>query len=258
MSEAVPVFATPSPRIRLVSLDRPWVWLAAGWRDLTHAPAVSLAYGAVLVAISVVLTFGLIAAGLFFYLILPLAAGFMFVAPLLATGLYETSRRLASGEPVSLNDAVFAYRRNGVQIAFFGLILMLLHLAWVRVATLLFALFFQGVNLNLDALIDALFFSTVSLPFLATGTVIGAALAIAAFALGAVSIPMLIDRDVNVFTALATSVTAVRLNWRPMALWAALIVIFTGLGMATFYVGLAVVLPLLGHATWHAYKDLVE
>jgi uncharacterized membrane protein len=267
MNEAIPVFANPGQRVRLVSVDRPWFWLAEGWRDLAAAPRVGLAYGAVLVAISMTLTLGLAAADLF-YLLLPLTAGFGFLAPLLAVGLYETSRRLRAGapaihrrlgddEPATLAAALMAWRRHKTQLAFMGLLLMLFHLAWVRVATLLFALFFDTGPVTLWGMLGLLL-SAEGLPFLIVGSAIGAALAALVFAISAVSIPMLLDREVDVITAVVTSFVAVRANWKPMALWAALIAGFTALGMAFFFVGLAVVLPLLGHATWHAYKDIVE
>jgi uncharacterized membrane protein len=226
----------------MIPLDRPWFWLAEGWRDLTDHAAVSLAYGALLVIVSFALTLGLFMAGLD-YLLLPLAAGFFFVAPLLAVGLYECSRRRQAGLPVTLGTALMAWRSNPSQIAYMGLILMLIHLAWVRIATLLYALFFGQANPSLDSLVNTLLFSPMSLPFLA---------------IGAVSLPMLLDRNVDVITAISTSFTAVLHNWRPLALWAALIVIFTAIGMALFYVGLAVALPLVGHASWYAYKDLVD
>jgi uncharacterized membrane protein len=257
-SDAVPVFTTPSPRIRVVPVDRPWLWLARGWTDMTRAPAVALAYGGCLVGASFLLTLGLALAELY-YLILPLAAGFMLVAPLLAVGLYEVSRRLERGTPPpTLLEAVLAWRRNPLQIALSGLVLMLIHLAWVRIATLLFALFFEQAQPTLPGLLQVMFLSKFSLPFLATGAVIGAALAAFVFAISAVSFPMLLDRDVGVATAIATSFTAVAVNWRPMALWAGLIVVFTSLGLATLYLGLAVALPLIAMATWHAYRDLVE
>jgi uncharacterized membrane protein len=255
VGDAVPVFAQPSPRINRIPLDRPWTWLARGWRDLLDAPRVSLAYGAGFTLISIGLTLGLAVAGLI-YLVLPLAAGFFLVSPILAVGLYETSRRLESGQQVALREVLTAAQRNGAQIALMGLILMIFHLAWVRIAMLLFALFFDR-NPGWDGMIDALLFSPQSLPFLITGTIIGAALAAVVFGISAVSIPMLLDRDVNVFTAVATSWTAVSANWKPMALWAALIVFFIGLGLVTFYLALVVTLPLIGHATWHAYRDLV-
>ena len=145
----------------------------------------------------------------------------------------EISRCRAAGVVPTFGAAITAWRRNASQIALLGLVLMLLHLAWVRTATLLFALFFEGLNPTLDNLVNAIFFSSVSLSFLATGTVIGAALATIAFAIGAVSIPMLLDRDVTVFTAIATSCAAVRHNWQAMALWAALIVVFSAFSSAT-------------------------
>lgn len=257
MTEAVPVFREPIPRVRRVALDQPWRWLALGWNDILQSPRVSLAYGVALVGISVLIAVALLLANLIF-VILPLAAGFFLIAPLLAVGLYETSRRLESGQPVTLTHALLAVRRNSGQIALMGLVLMLFHLVWVRIATLLFALFFSNGNPGWDGMIDALLFSRVSLPFLVTGTVVGGAFAAVVFGIGAVSIPMLIDRPVSVFTAIATSWTAVQVNWKPMALWAALIVFLTGLGLVTFFLGLAVTLPLIGHATWHAYRDLVQ
>ena len=257
MSDAIPVFQTPSPRIRRVSLDQPWMWLAKGWTDLMAAPGVGLTYGALLVAISFVITLGLYLADLL-YLLLPLSAGFMFVAPILAVGLYETSRRLAAKEPVSLRAALLAWRRNPGQIASLGLILMLFHLVWVRIALLLVPLFFEGPNPGLAELHLVLLLSSSGLAFIVVGTLIGAVLAAIVFAMAAISIPMLLDRDVGVISAIATSFVAVSHNVRPMALWAALIVVFTGLALVLFYVGLAVALPLVGHASWHCYKDLVE
>lgn len=257
MSDTVPVFATPSPRVRVVPVDRPWHWLGRGWRDLTEVPGICLAYGAILVGVSFILTLGLWLAGLP-YLVLPLAAGFMFVAPILAVGLYEVSRRLEAGSAPTLVEAALAWRRNPLQIALAGLILMLFHLAWVRIATLLFALFFADTSPSLERLIDTVLFSGTSLVFLVVGTAIGGVLAAIVFSIAAVSIPMLLDRDVGVASAVATSVTAVALNWRPMALWAALIVLFTALGLATLFLGLAIALPLIGLASWHAYRDLVE
>ncbi|WP_328702843.1 DUF2189 domain-containing protein [Arenibaculum pallidiluteum] len=238
-------------------LDRPWVWLALGWRDVARAPQVSLLYGAALVPASLALAVGLSAAGMF-YLILPLACGFMLVGPLVAVGLYEVSRRLAAGEPVSLGAAVRAYSRNAVQLSLVGLILALALLFWVRTALLLFALFF-GLQppVDLRGFIDLVLFSTAGLPFLAVGTLAGGAIAAAVFAISAVSVPMLLDRDCDVFTAVVTSIRAVTLNWRAMTGWAALIALFTAAGLSTAFIGLALAMPLIAHASWHAYKDLV-
>lgn len=257
MSDLVAVFPSPGPQVRRVSLDRPWVWMARGWSDLLRRPALSLAIGAGVAAAGISLKIATWLTGAI-YLLLPLTAGFFFVAPLIAVGLYEISRRLGAGESVRARDVFFAWRRNTSQIALIGLILMLAHLVWVRIATLLFALFFSGAAPSFERLFDALIFSPVSISFLVTGSLAGLVLGSIIFSISVISIPMLIDRDVGVITAMATSLTAVRTNLPAMALWAALIVGFTAAGLATFYLGLIFVLPLLGHASWHAYKDLVE
>jgi uncharacterized membrane protein len=241
---------------RGVGVERPWAWLAQGWADLRRVPMVSLSYGAVFVAISFLLTAGLWLVGLF-YLVLPLAAGFMFVAPLLAVGLYEASRRLEAGHPVTLNATAGAWRAHAGSIATLGLVLMLFLLAWIRIAFLIFALFFGLEPPGWERVISTVFFSVEGLPFLAVGIAVGGVLAAIVFAISAVSIPILLDRDVGVFTAVVTSIVAVLKNWRVMIGWGALIVLFTAAGLVTLYLGLAVTLPLIGHASWHAYRDLV-
>ncbi len=258
-TDSIPVFSGPKPVIRQIDSSQPWTWLSKGFADLKAAPGVSFAYGALAAVSSFLLSMGIWAADLFFYLILPLMAGFMLIGPMMAVGQYETSRRLEAGEPVTLGDSIAAYRRNTGQLAAMGLVLMLFLLAWIRIATLLFALFYsqQPPSLGLENLLDTLLIQPESLSFLAVGTIIGGILAIIAFSISVVSIPMLMDRDTNVFSAIATSVTAVRENPVAMLTWGALIVLFIGAGMATAFIGLIVTLPLIGHATWHAYKDVV-
>jgi uncharacterized membrane protein len=258
MAEALSAAPTSAPSIRRVELDRPWRWLAAGWEDLKAAPGVSLAYGVVFALGGMAITLGFWAAGLL-YLALPMAMGFMLVGPLAATGLYEVSRRRAAGEPVELRDALFAFRRNGTQLALMGVALLLFLFAWVRLAALIFMLFFGLRPPALEDLVMTAFFSPGSLLFLIVGTGTGAVLAACVFAIAAVSVPLLLDRpESNVIDAIITSMRAVRANLPAMALWAALVVVFTGAGLATFFIGVAITLPLVGHATWHAYKDLVQ
>jgi uncharacterized membrane protein len=257
MAEAISVGA-PAPRIRRIELDRPWTWLAAGWRDLTRAPLVSLAYGVLFALVGWAITFGLWRVGAI-YLILPLTAGFLIMGPLLAVGLYEVSRRHERGETATLEDALTAFRANASQIAFMGVTLLLLFLAWIRVAVMIFYLFFGLAPPSPADFVGRVFFSTDSLPFLIFGTAVGAILAALAFCLSAISIPLLLDRpQAHVVTAITASFKAVFENPVTMAFWAVLIVLFVGAGLITFYVGLIVTLPLIGHASWHAYRDLVE
>jgi uncharacterized membrane protein len=257
MAEAISVGA-PAPRLRRVELDRPWAWLAAGWRDLTRAPAVSLTYGVLFAVIGWAVTFGLWWAGMI-YLILPLTAGFLIMGPILAVGLYEVSRRHERGERASLRDAIAAFRANPTQIAFMGVTLLLLFFAWIRIAVMIFFLFFGLEPPNPEAFVGTVFFSAGSLPFLIVGTAAGALLAALAFGLSAISIPLLLDREeAHVVTAITASFRAILDNPTTMAFWAVLIVLFAGAGLVTFYVGLILALPLIGHASWHAYRDLVE
>lgn len=256
MAEAVPV-GSPSPRIRRIELERPWAWLAAGWRDMARAPAISLGYGIVFAVIGWAVTFGLWWLGLI-YLILPLTAGFLIVGPILAVGLYEVSRRHERDQPVSIGEALGAFRTNPTQIAFMGVTLLLLFFAWVRLAVMIFFLFFGLRPPSPADFVGQVFFSPESLPFLIFGTAIGALLAALAFSISAVSIPLLLDRPhAHVVTAIAASFRAVWDNLPTMLFWAVLIVVFIGAGLITFYIGLVVTLPLIGHASWHAYRDVV-
>ena len=258
MRETIAVFQTPRPHIRRVPVDRPWVWLTAGWRDLVAAPGPALACGLVPVLAGWLATCLLLWLDLP-YLVLPLGAGFFFVGPFIAVGLYEISRRRELNLVVDTETTFTAWKRNPEQLALMGVLLLLFHLAWMRVAQLLFALFEWRILPSWDRFSDLVWFSSKSLPFLTVGVACGALLAAVAFAVGALSIPYLLDRrDSNLFEAIATSVAAVRFNWRPMLLWASLIVILTGIGMLPGLVGLVLTLPLVGLSTWHAYRDVVH
>jgi len=188
---------------------------------------------------------------------LPLAAGFMFVAPASAICFYDISRRLERGKPVNFGTVALAWVPHISQIALMGLVMMLFQLAWIRFATLLFALFFGSELANWDRFIQVLFFSTDGLPFLIVGTASGGILAILAFAMSVTAFPILLDRDIGTAAAIATSAHATAINWRVMTGWAALIVMFTVAGLVTGCLGLIVTMPLIGHASWHAYRDLV-
>lgn len=256
MAEAVPVFASPSPVINRIGADRPWAWLSSGLQDMKRAGSSSLAYGALFAALGIVLVAFVWVVGLR-GAVLPMIAGFLLVGPILAVGLYEISRRIERGEPADIKTAVAAWTVNAADIALMGLILMLFFLAWIRLATLIYALFFGSQGFELGAVVETLFLTADGLAFLFVGTAIGAVLAALVFAISAVSIPMLLDRDVNAISAIATSVVAVRENPVPMAVWAVLIVLFIGAGLVTGFIGLIVTMPLIGHASWHAYRDLV-
>jgi uncharacterized membrane protein len=250
---AVPVYA-----IREVPFDSPYSWLAAGWRDMWRVPRVSLTYGAIFAVAGLLLAVGLTQVGLQ-SLILVLAGGFILVGPMLAAGLYETSRRLEKSEPVSLASTLRAGFFGRGQLVYMGLLLMLIFLAWVEIALLLFMLFLGPQPMPpLEAFISDLLLTPRGLGLLIVGTGVGTALAATVYAISAVSVPLLMVERVDVVTATLTSIVACRKNPKAMALWAVLIGGMMLLGFVTLFFGLVVTFPLIGHATWHAFRDLVE
>ncbi len=242
--------------VRTVNLDRPWSWLARGFADLRRAPQIDLFYGLIFTAVGYLLGLGLYAADQVF-LILPLGGGFLLLAPMLAVGLYHVSARLEDMGRPTLGEALRAWWPARGQLAVMAFVLLFAYLVWLRVAFLIFMLFFGLQPPAPETFVNEVFLQPQSVPFLVIGTAAGAVLALAVFAISAVSIPMILDRNVGALTAIITSVRVVVANPRPMLLWAALIVVFTAAGLASFFIGLVVTLPLIAHASWHAYRDLV-
>jgi uncharacterized membrane protein len=257
-AKAAPLPVAPGCAIRKVAFDAPYGWLAAGWRDLWRVPAVSLTYGAIFAAVGAFLALGLTQTGLQ-SLVLVLAAGFALVGPMLAAGLYETSRRLEKGEPVSFASTLRSAFLERGQLPYMGLFLALIYLAWVETALLLFMLFFGPEPMPpLRTFLSNLLLTDRGLGLLIVGTAVGAVLAVTVFAISVVSVPLLMVKRIDVVTASLTSISACRENVSAMALWAALIAAAMLLGFGTLFAGLIVTFPLIGHATWHAFRDVVE
>jgi uncharacterized membrane protein len=187
----------------------------------------------------------------------PLASGFMFVAPFLGIAFYEISRRLEMGAPVRFGDIAIAWSKRPGPLFTLGLVMMLFQVAWMRIALLIYALFFGLQPVEWSNFVLTLVTTTDGLVFLLAGTAVGGGLAALCFAIGVVSFPLLLDRDIGSAQAIATSIAVSFANWRVLFGWAALIVLFTGAGLVTGCLGLIVTMPLIGHASWHAYRDLV-
>lgn len=250
------VAADAVPVARRVPIDAPWSWLAAGWRDLWQSPQVGLAYGLAIGTGAGVLAVGLMrfeAASLF----LALAGGFLLIGPLLAVGLYETSRRHASGQAVALREALGAWIGARGQLGFFGMLLFLPFLIWMQLAFLLLMLFLGSAGLPPpSAFMQTLLFTPSGLGLLVAGSLVGGMLAALVFSISALAVPMLLVRRIDAVTAARASAAAVLCNPKPMALWAALIAVMMAAGFATLLTGLVIAFPLIGHATWHAYADV--
>lgn len=243
------------PRVRPVSMDAPWRWMRKGVADLRAAAGASLFYGGVLTAMGFVL--GRFVGQAAYEL--ALVTGFLLVGPYLAMGLYDVSRRLERRERVALRSTLLAGRSNAPAIGFYALILALLMAVWVRVSVVVVALFFEGGMPTIQTLVRDIAAAESGIVFLLVYLAAGSGFALLVFATSVISLPMLLDRPrMDTLTAMISSFNALRLNLAPMLLWAAIIVVLVAAGFATFYLGLIVVLPVIGHATWHAYRETIE
>jgi len=257
MNEPQRFYDTPPfvwPQVRAVGRDAPRRWLRKGFADLRAAPAASLFYGAVLALMGFLLTrYYAGAVGLAFI------TGFLLVGPFLVIGLYDISRRRERGEPPRLAPTLAAWRENAPAIGFYALILTLSLAVWIRVSVVVVALFFpDGVPSGAEFLAE-LARSPEAWVFVLAYSAAGAVLALLVYATSAVSLPMLLDRgNMDIISAMIVSFNVLRLNFAPMMLWGATIAVLTGLGFASWYLGLVVTLPLIGHGAWHAYRETVE
>jgi uncharacterized membrane protein len=247
-------FAGRYPEPRRVAVGASLRWLTHGARDLQAAPAASLFYGAVLAAMGWLLVRhavdGVIG--------LALLTGFLLVAPLLATGLYAISRSIERGGKPDFRKSLFAWRENLSSFSFFGAILALMLAVWLRVSVVVVALFFDGPMPHAATLLGDVLAAPDGALFLAAYLGAGAGFAVLVFSMCVVSLPLLLDRPrCDTVTAIITSMRVLAANRAAMLLWAAIIVALTALGFATLFIGLAILMPVVGHATWHAYRDLV-
>ena len=244
------------PDVATVSIGAPVRWLKAGWRDFTKAPLPCLIYGLVLAAISAGIAWALVFSGAFAWIFV-LAGGFFLVAPILAMGLYEAARQLENGQTPSLGDMALvkgAFRRD---LAYLGLALFLIYLLWTRIAQIVYALSTRTLHKTPQAFLDFMLTTPEGQMMALTGTLIGGVIALLAYALIVISAPMLLDHRTDVFIATVTSVRAVTRNLPAMLFWALIIAVLTTIGIATAFFGLVLVFPIIGLASWHAYRELV-
>ena len=257
----------PLPAIRTLEPLQPLQWLALAWRDIERAPAVGLAHGAALALFGAAL---LAAAHDRFWLLAGALSGFLLVAPVLAVGLYAVSRALERGEPAGFRLVLRTWlswrgrpgdgrhdRRHDWRLVRFGLLLAAAGTGWVLTsASLITWLAPQPVQQPMD-FVRHVMLARDSLLFEAW-LALGGVLAAPVFASSVITLPLLLDRRIGVLDAVLTSWRAVLANPAPLALWAALVMGFTLLGLGSALLGLVLVVPLLGHASWHAYRDTVD
>ena len=236
-----------------VSLIRPFVWLWRGLGDLRHTPGASLAYG---LMVSVM---GAVILGFWRhpYLIAASITGFLLVGPLLTAGLCELSRRRAAGEAVNFDASLSVLGLHREALVQFGTGLLTIGALWFAVSTLILSLALGSAGPSVSATLWGGVLDQMTMAQAVSYVVIGAILAGIVFARSVVSVPLIIDRDTDAQTAMRTSKRVMLDDLPAMILWSMLIVALVAIGFATYLVGMVVVFPLLGHATWHAYRDLL-
>ena len=234
---------------RKLSLWAPFRWVRLGIADLLQAPQQSLVYG-----LAVALLIGTVSLVAWFrgsqWIMFGMLGGFVFLAPLVCVGLYAISAQLERGqEPVLARSLRAALRRHIGNEAVFALVLLVIFLVWSRAAVIVTAVMFPTDGNPTTA-------ELVS--FLAFGSGVGAIFAAVTFSASAFSLPMIMHRDVDSVTAIVTSVNAVLRNKGAMLVWLAIIVFALALGVVTAFVGLIVMIPVIGYATWHAYEETID
>lgn len=228
--------------------------LRAGWRDVRRGGRASLFYGACFAAAGWLMQYVFAQA---YALFAGLATGFLLLGPFLAMGLYDLSRQLERGGEARLAKSLAAWRSNLTNVGLFAALLVVVLLVWARASIVIFALFFMGgLPTFADVVRTVLTFEqpVFALVYFA----VGGFFAVFVFAISVVAVPLMLERQTDAVTAAIASLIACARNPGAMLLWAACIVVLVGIGFATFFVGLVVTMPLVGHATWHAYRALVE
>lgn len=240
------------PDIQEVSTDAPLIWLKKGWEDMKACPAASLFYGVCFVLGGYLMIFALRDAPEY---IAAVITGFLIMGPFLALGLYELSAQRERGEQCRLRPSLVACSKNIGNMGVFAVMLLVVFLVWARASVVVFAVFYSG---GLPSMGD--FFRhvimTEQVDFLLVYFGVGAIFALIIFSITLISIPLIKDKQMDAITAAIASVRALILNPTPMIVWAGLIAVLSMLGLVTLFLGTLVAGPLLGHATWHAYRDL--
>lgn len=253
-----PVQRPASPKVRTITFNDVVKSLREGLRDFQRAPVYGLAFGLIYAVFGwfILLLLFRYDASAYGY---PLMTGFALVAPFAAAGFYEVSRRLEKSEPLSWG-AVFGcvFGRGGKAVGIMAVVTTFSYIIWLDIAAAMYVMFFGLKPLRMPALIESILTTPAGFVFFIAGNAVGAVLAVLVFSIMVVSLPIVFDRQVDFVTAMITSVKAVITNPRPMLLWCAIIGVLLGLSLVSVFLGLLVTLPVLGHATWHLYRRVVQ
>ena len=242
--------------IRQVPVFRPLAWLHLGWLDMRKHWAASLGHGALIMALGWTL---LVICGTHPYFIAAAISGFLLVGPIMSAGLYEMSRRYSLGQSANFDDSLEGFARNTAGLFEFGVILAICAVVWFAISALLLGTVFHIPAPDMRETLYRGFLDTVNRSQVLAYITIGAVLATAVFAVSVIAVPLIIDRHTSASQGMRASVHAVLRNIPAMIVWSALILILIIIGyVVPLLAGLLLVTPLLGHATWYAYKDMIR
>ena len=231
--------------------------LRAGWRDLRAAPM----YGILFSVVYVIGGWGMLLAvsyGGMVWLMIPASVGFPILGPFIACGFYEVSRRLERGQTLVASEIVgVIWSERNRQIPMMSAVILVFFLFWNFLSHMVFALFLGTATLTNVSTSAEVFLTGAGLMMVGFGTAVGAVFSGVLFSLTVVSLPLMMDREVDFITAMLTSLRCVVAAPVVMLGWGGIIAVALGLGMATGFLGRFVVLPLFGHASWHLYRRLV-
>lgn len=256
MTAQVPT-ASPRPVVRSITTDDVHAALSRGWADFRAAPQFGLFFGGIytLGGILIFLELWRMDQPLW---IVPLAFAFPLIGPFVAIGLYEVSRRLELGLPLDWSEVLgVVWRERGRQIPSMAFIVLAGFMIWMWFARLIIAISLGTMRLGTYSDFERLLGTSEGVVMLVVGTLVGGAIAFVLFAITAVSLPMLLEREVDFVTAMIASFTAVTTNLVPMLTWALIIAVGVLVAMLPMFLGLVVALPVLGHTTWHLYRKVI-
>lgn len=241
------------PSINTVDTGAPLQWLKLGWRDMQKTRFYGLFYGSVFVLMGWTITWVYATR---WQLTMGLIGSFFLMGPFVCTGLYDLSRQYEKEGRASLRKSMVCWRRNIPAIAFFAIVLTFAMIVWARVSLVIFALFSTTTFPSLQGLLGEVF--SLSNPvFLLVWMGVGFVFASAVFAISVISVPLMLDRGSDIFIAVICSARALLNNPKPMYTWALLVVVIIGTSLIIGFLPLIVTAPLVGHATWHAYRALI-
>lgn len=258
MTDTTATAPPPVPVVKSITPEDIRAAMRDGLTDFQRAPLYGIFFGAIFSLVGIAIAWALFQ-GEAAYWIFPVAAGFPLIGPFAAVGIYEVSRRLEAGEDLAWKPILMAgFRQKNSQLPFFAVFTVFAFLVWIVLARVIFAVSFGTAPMTNVMTSFDIFFTLPGLTMLVVGIIVGAALATLLFAVSIVGVPLLLDQDIDVVTAMITSFKATVENREAMMFWGIVLAGAIVIAMLPLFLGMIVVFPALAHASWHIYRKVIE